>query len=222
VYENANRRLAVWGAVFTVYPRLRIIHRPGRIHSNVDPLSRLPRAPPHESPVLEDCGTIVPDEERQKEAQKLEDRGTFAPAKKAAFVIWWWEDVVDKYTLPVRTRRQTAGEEGEGHKAETEHDGIAAPDQEGMMKAREEGSAAAWANNIVQAMRNLKDPDTPLYRNYKVFEKNLINAFKGGAQVEITQAKIEKLRQEAGTTMEYFILLDMYNNTAGCDETTLI
>jgi hypothetical protein len=138
VYKNANRRLAAWGAVFAAYPGLRIIHRPGRIHLNVDPLSRLPQAPPHESPVLEDCGTIVPDEERQKEVQKLEDWGTFAPAKKAAFAIWWWEDVVNKYALPVRTRRQRAEEEGEGHEAEMEREGIAAPDQEGMMKAREE------------------------------------------------------------------------------------
>lgn len=42
-YENANQRLATWGAVFSAYaPGLEIIHRPGRKHSNVDPLSRLP------------------------------------------------------------------------------------------------------------------------------------------------------------------------------------
>jgi hypothetical protein len=71
-------------------------------------------------------------------------------------------------------------------------------------------------------MRNPRDPDTPLYRSYEVFEKNLIDAFKGGAQVEIAQAKIEKLCQGAGTAMEYFTLLDTYNNTAGYNETTLI
>jgi RNase H-like domain found in reverse transcriptase len=38
-YENANRRLAAWGTVFAAYPELVIVHRPGRIHSNVDPLS---------------------------------------------------------------------------------------------------------------------------------------------------------------------------------------
>ena len=50
VYENTNRRLAAWGAVFAMYPGLRIVHRPSRIHSNVDPLSRLPRVPQHSAP----------------------------------------------------------------------------------------------------------------------------------------------------------------------------
>lgn len=51
-YENANRRLAAWGAVFSAFePGLEILHRPGRLHSNVDPMSRMPRAPPaHISP----------------------------------------------------------------------------------------------------------------------------------------------------------------------------
>jgi hypothetical protein len=71
-------------------------------------------------------------------------------------------------------------------------------------------------------MRNPRDPNTPLYWSCKVFKKNLIDAFKGGAQVEIAQAKIEKLRQGAGTATEYFTLLNTYNNTAGYDETTLI
>jgi hypothetical protein len=112
VYENANRRLAAWGAVFAAYPGLRIVHRAGRVHSNVDPLSRLPRTPPHESPVLEDMNTIVQDAERRKEAQRLEDKGECAPAKKAAFAIWWWEDAIDKYALPVTTRQQKAKERG--------------------------------------------------------------------------------------------------------------
>jgi type IV secretory pathway VirB10-like protein len=138
VYENANRRLAVWGVVFMAYLGLKIIHRPGRVHWNVDPLSRLPREPPHESPVQDDCGTITQDKERREEAQRMEDRGAFAPAKKAAFAIWWWEDAVDKYATPVRTRRQAAQEAMEKDKGVPERDDIAAPDQEEMMRAREE------------------------------------------------------------------------------------
>ena len=53
-YENANRRLAAWGAVFSAYvPKQEIVHRAGRVHSNVDPLSQLPRAPPSQISPLE-------------------------------------------------------------------------------------------------------------------------------------------------------------------------
>jgi hypothetical protein len=45
-YKNTNHRLAAWGAVFATYASLHIIHRPGRVHSNVDPLLRLPRETP--------------------------------------------------------------------------------------------------------------------------------------------------------------------------------
>jgi hypothetical protein len=81
VYENANRRLGAWGAVFAAYPGLKIVHRPGRIHSNVDPLSRLPRIPPHSSPVLDDIPSIVPDESKQQRAQGIEDEDFRTAAK---------------------------------------------------------------------------------------------------------------------------------------------
>ena len=59
-FENANRRLAAWGAVFSAFaPHLDIVHRAGRVHSNVDPLSRIPRAPPpHDSPVQDSSEPI--------------------------------------------------------------------------------------------------------------------------------------------------------------------
>ena len=59
-YENANRRLAAWGAVFSAYaPGLEIIHRPGRKHLNVDPLSRLPRViPSFTSPMKDESSSI--------------------------------------------------------------------------------------------------------------------------------------------------------------------
>ena len=62
-YENSNRRLAAWGAVFSAYaPDLEIIHRAGQIHSNMDPLSRLPQAPlDHISPACDNELTIKTD-----------------------------------------------------------------------------------------------------------------------------------------------------------------
>jgi hypothetical protein len=45
-YNNVNRRLMSWGLTYSAYPKLKIVHRAGRVHSNVDPLSRLRRRIP--------------------------------------------------------------------------------------------------------------------------------------------------------------------------------
>jgi RNase H-like domain found in reverse transcriptase len=58
-YENANRHLMAWGAVFTAYAGLDIVHRVGIVHSNVDPLSRLPQILLHQSSV-EDKSPALP------------------------------------------------------------------------------------------------------------------------------------------------------------------
>ena len=42
-FQNVNWRLLTWGTVFSAYPDLQIVHRAGRVHSNVDPVSRLRR-----------------------------------------------------------------------------------------------------------------------------------------------------------------------------------
>ena len=42
-FQNINRQLLTWGTVFAAYPDLQIVHRAGRVHSNVDPISQLRR-----------------------------------------------------------------------------------------------------------------------------------------------------------------------------------
>ena len=42
-FQNVNRRLLTWGTIFAAYPDMEIVHRAGKIHSNVDPVSRLRR-----------------------------------------------------------------------------------------------------------------------------------------------------------------------------------
>lgn len=54
MFQNVNRRLLTWGTVFSAYPNLKIVHRAGRVHSNVDPISRLRRrVPTHDSPTVD-------------------------------------------------------------------------------------------------------------------------------------------------------------------------
>ena len=45
-FQNVNRRLLTWGTIFAAYPDMEIVHRAGKIHSNVDPISRLRRRVP--------------------------------------------------------------------------------------------------------------------------------------------------------------------------------
>ena len=93
-YENSNRRLAAWGAVFSVYaPNLEIIHRAGRIHSNVDPLSRLPRLPPdHTSPMRSDEPSITAQGDLKS---RQEDMLTGDPRVKSVFTAWSIEDCLE-------------------------------------------------------------------------------------------------------------------------------
>ena len=42
-FQNVNRWLLTWGTVFAAYPDMQIIHHAGKVHSNVDPVSRLQR-----------------------------------------------------------------------------------------------------------------------------------------------------------------------------------
>lgn len=58
-FQNVNRRLMSWGAVFSAYPDLEIVHRAGRVHSNVDPISRLRRRTPlQDGPIADDNATL--------------------------------------------------------------------------------------------------------------------------------------------------------------------
>src|SRR6202453_4174920 len=47
-FQNVNRRLLTWGTVFAAYPKLQIVHQAGRVHSNVNPISRLCRRVPYQ------------------------------------------------------------------------------------------------------------------------------------------------------------------------------
>lgn len=103
-YENANRRLAAWGAVFSAYsPGLEIVHRPGRVHSNVDPLSRLNRQTPRHTSPARDATTGI-----QIEPMEKPDETKYQPAKKFSLNVWAIQDGFGQYSAAyqLETRRQ--------------------------------------------------------------------------------------------------------------------
>ncbi|SRR5258708_2378306 len=90
-YENANRRLVAWGMIFRAFPGLHIVHRMGKVHSNVDPLSRLPRVPLHQSPAIDDTQPIkdaLPDQ-----PIRVWEPWTEEPVVKVTFMAMTWEDI---------------------------------------------------------------------------------------------------------------------------------
>src|SRR6202050_5715541 len=61
-FQNVNRCLLTWGTVFSAYPNLQIVHRAGRVHSNVDPISRLQwRVPFQSGPSVDTTKHIILD-----------------------------------------------------------------------------------------------------------------------------------------------------------------
>jgi hypothetical protein len=83
-----------------------------------------------------------------------------------------------------------------------------------------DSSASQWANNFVWAMQT--QDATGSYLTWETFHLTVIEAYKGCAQIEITQAKMEKLCQGKSATTEYFTVLDSLNKTVVYNEVTLI
>ena len=92
-YENANRRLAAWGTVFRAFPGLDIVHRAGKVHSNMDPLSRLPRILPHQSPAVDKTHPIS--DAIVEQPIKAWESIIKEPALRATFLVVTWEDIME-------------------------------------------------------------------------------------------------------------------------------
>jgi hypothetical protein len=109
-YENANRRLAAWGLVFAAFPEMAIIHRPGRAHSNVDPLSRLPRIPTFVSPARNDLpepSLSTEHEELQQAWQSfMKERERAVEAKTVVFQATHEDEASAKQKLPAETQTE--------------------------------------------------------------------------------------------------------------------
>nr|GAT59874.1 TY3B-TY3B protein [Mycena chlorophos] len=80
-FQNVNCRLLTWGTVFSAYPGLRIVHRAGRVHSNVDPISRLRRRVPfQDSPTSDPTPAIDLTEDPLKDMYGREESDTIDTA----------------------------------------------------------------------------------------------------------------------------------------------
>src|SRR5260370_5272069 len=92
-YENTNRRLAAWGTVFGAFPGLDIVHRAGKVHSNIDLLSRLLRILLHQSPAIDETQPIS--DVILEQPIKAWETVIKEPALKATFLVTTWEEMLE-------------------------------------------------------------------------------------------------------------------------------
>ncbi|KAH7903372.1 hypothetical protein BJ138DRAFT_1120460, partial [Hygrophoropsis aurantiaca] len=123
----SSQRLAAWGAVFSAYaPGLEIIHRPGRIHSNVDPLSRIPRsASLHDSPLpIEGAKALVLRNPDRPMLEPTPENPFAGERSKKAFVVYtianWVEPMEGDANCFAVTRRQARDQRTETAKQTSE------------------------------------------------------------------------------------------------------
>ena len=70
-FQNVNKRLLTWGTIFAAYPDMRIVHRAGRVHSNVDPISRLRRRVPYQEGPSTDESPAAPFKTEEEESEDV-------------------------------------------------------------------------------------------------------------------------------------------------------
>ncbi len=73
-FQSINQRLLTWGMVFSAYPNLKIVHRAGWVHSNIDPISRLRRRLPPENGLATDTirfAELKPDEDEKDAMRRM-------------------------------------------------------------------------------------------------------------------------------------------------------
>ncbi|KAF7318627.1 hypothetical protein HMN09_00374000 [Mycena chlorophos] len=89
------------------------------------------------------------------------------------------------------------------------------------------GATSSYKDDVAKIATTWSKPcgagaGTGAYTTWASFEKDFIATFKGGAQVELAQQKIENLRQGSGTATTYFTALDALNKAANFDDVALI
>ena len=114
VYEKVSQQLVAWGATFTVYPGLEILHQDNwKIwnHSIINPLLQSIQIPPQDSPSNNDGIPTRQDAIRHDVAQRAENKmSRLTTTSKTTYHARWWEDIICRQAFDASTRQQLAAE----------------------------------------------------------------------------------------------------------------
>ncbi len=160
-YQNVNRRLLTWGTVFAAYPETKIVHRAGRIHSNVDPISRLRRRVPLQEGPASDPSIPAPWHAEEDNPDILKDMyeeighkfeaRVLMLMKKSLLQEFREEESTPTVTLPINTSAE--GYEIE-YKAATHCQTISVIAADDLETLRKHQEADMHFGKVIQAFRS--------------------------------------------------------------------
>ena len=103
VFHNLNRRLQSWQATFSAFD-IKIIHRAGRVHSNVNPLSRLERRIPFfDQPAYNEPSIDLSNSEDLDFYRRMKHKFDTRASSLAAITSHIWEEFQEKLPLLIFT-----------------------------------------------------------------------------------------------------------------------
>lgn len=143
-YQGISKRLSNWGTYLQAFPGLKIVHKPGRIHSQADTLSRMEREIPHfESPTLDPLKVLELDNLKEDIVQKKWQKYSMTKEKEAQAATLWTSTEIKIHPKLLDI----------------------------YLKGYEMDK---YFQEIVQALRNTEDWRNPKYRNYFFGEDGLL------------------------------------------------
>ena len=177
-FQNVNRRLLTWGLVFLAFPNMKIVHRAGRVHLNVDPVSQLRRQQPsQEGPVNIDSTLLKLKPAEDPLTNMFEELGPQFKEKllTVASNFMMSELKMEEETLDIPIKLQV----GDSDKIETfqltsqSYYTLIGMDQEEVVKWKTAYDEDPHFNLVLKTVREDEDNDIP-YPQYQYSDSGLL------------------------------------------------
>lgn len=176
-FQNVNKRLLTWGTVFSAYPGMKIIHRAGRVHSNVDPISRLRRRISfQDGPTLDPTEPIqlasIAEDPLKNMYSELGDRFEEKLLKVASkHALSWLDDQSATYSA---IQIQDPSKDKDAYLTSSYHSLVIGFSDKEYEKWKAAYHQDKHFSEVLKAIKDTKDWAKPLYPQYYLREDGLL------------------------------------------------
>ena len=177
-FQNVNQRLLTWGLVFSAFPNMKIVHRAGCVHSNVDPISQLRRRQPiQEGPIAVDASSInlKPMEDPLKNmfeelGPKFEEKLLTVASNFMASELQITEDTIH---VPINLKVGDSEEVETLQTVSSKYTTLVGMDQDEVLKWKAAYDEDLHFSSVLKAIREDKDNNVP-YPQYQYSDHGLL------------------------------------------------